>query len=122
MAILRDNHDPILLGEADSGEYSGQTRFLDPSEVSQAALFKRIRFGIVDDFKAMLLMTDGVSDPFFETEANLTNPTKWQDLWSDIESKANLEQRDMEAGIKLERWLDFWSPGNHDDRTITAIY
>jgi hypothetical protein len=23
---------------------------------------------------------------------------------------------------KLLNWLDFWSPGNHDDRTIAILY
>jgi len=122
VAILRNSHDPVLLGEADSGEFSGQTRFIDPAEVTQEALFKRIRFELVDDFKALVLMTDGVSDPYFETEVNLTNPSKWSTLWDEIEAKVNLSHGDTEVAGRLSDWLDFWSPGNHDDRTLAAIY
>jgi hypothetical protein len=122
VAILRNSHDPVLLGETDSGEFSGQTRFIDPAEVTQEALFKRIRFELVDDFKALVLMTDGVSDPYFETEANLTNPSKWLTLWDDIEAKANLSHGDTEVAERLSDWLDFWPAGNHDDRTLAAIY
>lgn len=123
VTVMRNNHDPILLGVADSGEYSGQTRFLDSAAVNnQESLLKRINFAIVDDFKSFILMTDGVSDPFFETEANLSNPAKWSSLWNDIESKAGLLQRDQSVTGNLIAWLDFWSQGNHDDRTIAAIY
>ena len=122
VAVLRDSHAPILLGEADSGEFSGQTRFLDPAEVTQESMYKRIHFAVVNDFKAFVLMTDGVSDPFFETEANLSSPDKWSSLWHDVESKAGLQQRDDSVRGKLASWMDFWSPGNHDDRTIAAIY
>ncbi|NDP46846.1 MAG: protein phosphatase 2C domain-containing protein [Sulfuriferula multivorans] len=122
VAIMRNSHDTILLGEADSGEFSGQTRFLDPAEVTQEALLKRIRFELIDDFKAMILMSDGISDPFFETDANLGNHAKWVSLWKDLDDKAQIEKKDVDVAVRLLAWLDFWSPGNHDDRTIAAIY
>ena len=36
---------------------------------------------IVPDFTALFLMTDGVSDPKFETDANLKSYDKWNELW-----------------------------------------
>jgi len=122
VGVLKTDGTATLLGESDSGEYSGQTRFLEPAEVSQDALMKRIRFELTVDFKAMLLMTDGVSDPFFETEANLINPTKWTALWDDVSSKASLAQTDQEVAHRVVDWLDFWSAGNHDDRTLAVLY
>lgn len=111
-----------LLGEVDAGEYSGQTRFLDANEVSQEALLKRTRFTLCDDFTAFILMTDGVSDPVFETEARLATGETWDGLWSDLETTVQLTKNDDQVDARLLDWLDFWSQGNHDDRTIAIIY
>lgn len=111
-----------LLGEVDAGEYSGQTRFLDANEVSQEALLKRTRFTLCDDFIAFFLMTDGVSDPKFETEARLAKGEAWDALWAELEPIAKSTSPDKRADAELLEWLDFWSQGNHDDRTIAIIY
>jgi hypothetical protein len=110
-----------LLGEADGGEYSGQTRFLNQAEVTQDALLRRTRFALVDDFTALMLMTDGVSDPKFETEAKLAQAAGWDSLWQELEQATGLPL--VQPGIeqRLLAWLDFWSTGNHDDRTLAII-
>jgi serine/threonine protein phosphatase PrpC len=120
VAVYRQGHGVTLLGEVDSGEYSGQTRFLDNHEVTQEALSKRTRFTLCPDFTGFLLMTDGVSDPWFETEAQLTTLESWDVLWEELRSNAGLNSAHPDASL-LE-WLDFWSQGNHDDRTIAIIY
>ena len=122
VGVYRNDGTVELLGEVDAGEYSGQTRFLDANEVSQEALLKRTRFTLCDDFTAFILMTDGVSDPIFETEDRLAAGEAWRDLWNDLEAKVNLSKNDDQADIRLLEWLDFWSQGNHDDRTIALIY
>ena len=112
-----------LLGDVDSGEYSGQTRFLESAEVSQEALLRRTRFALVDDMTALILMTDGVSDPKFETEARLARAADWDALWQDLDDAVDLSAPGAaeEKAEKLLAWLDFWSQGNHDDRTIAII-
>ena len=86
-------------------------------------LYQRLRFNIVDDFTALFLMSDGVSDPKFETDANLNNPDKWDALWDDLKENGVELTDDNEASKdQLLEWLDFWSPGNHDDRTIAILY
>lgn len=120
VGVYRQGSSIELLGEVDSGEYSGQTRFLDSNEVTQEALLKRTRFTLCPDFTGFLLMTDGVSDPKFETEARLVELKAWDDLWTDLQSSAVLGGSNPD--IKLLEWLDFWSQGNHDDRTIAIIY
>lgn len=122
VGVYRRGREIQLLGEVDAGEYSGQTRFLDASEVSQESLLKRTRFALCDDFTAFLLMTDGVSDPKFETEANLADLKAWDALWDDLQAGAGLSSPNEHPDQQLLQWLDFWSQGNHDDRTIALIY
>ena len=87
------------------------------------ALYQRLRFYIVDDFTALFLMSDGVSDPKFETDANLNNPDKWDTLWDDLkENGVDLIDDNEASQDQLLDWLDFWAPGNHDDRTIAILY
>lgn len=118
-------HTAKILGIPDEGEYAGQTRFLTMSDIFRDAtsFYQRLRFYIVDDFTALFLMSDGVSDPKFETDANLNNPDKWDALWDDLKANGvELTDDNEETKEQLLKWLDFWSPGNHDDRTIAILY
>ncbi len=121
----RKEHTAKILGVPDEGEYAGQTRFLTMPEIfkDSTSLYQRLRFTIVDDFTALFLMSDGVSDPKFETDANLNNPQKWDALWNDLqENGVDLSDDNEDSRNQLLDWLDFWSPGNHDDRTIAILY
>ena len=106
-----------LLGESDGGAYSGETVFLSASEVSPENLSKRIRNWQGQQPPVLMLMTDGVSDPKFETDANLAKGEKWAALWQELQPIFQAEQ----PAAALEEWLDFWSPGNHDDRTLALF-
>ena len=117
-----------LLCEPDEGEYSGQTRFVTMNELFQSAnkIYKRLRFHVTKDFSSLMLMTDGVSDAFFETDNNLKNPACWKILETNIVNATGLEDNPETSpesqAIRLLDWLDFWSPGNHDDRTIVILH
>ena len=95
-----------------------------------AALYRRLRFCIEDDFTALLLMTDGVSDPMFGTDAELNNIEKWNELWDKLKngfpedniSGVDLSDDNERAKDQLLNWLNFWKPGEHDDRTIAILY
>lgn len=126
----REAHAISLLGVPDEGEFSGQTRFLTMPEIfaDTASLYRRLRFGIRADFTALMLMTDGVSDPMFGTESNLNNPEKWDQLWERLQSgysEDGIEGVDFasqHADEQLLGWLSFWMPGEHDDRTLAILY
>ncbi|MDE7160493.1 MAG: protein phosphatase 2C domain-containing protein [Muribaculaceae bacterium] len=121
-----------LLGTPDEGEFSGQTRFLTMPEIFRdpEVVSKRLRMSIVTDFTALFLMTDGVSDPMFETDRNLNDYTKWEEFYNKLSSGfpddeikgVDLSDDNETAEERLLGWLDFWSPGNHDDRTIAILY
>lgn len=124
----KNNHTSKLLGTPDEGEFAGQTRFLTMPEIFSDAtsLYQRLRFNIVPDFTALFMMTDGVSDPKFETDANLNKPHMWDELWDDLtlneEHPVDLSDDNEASKDQLLEWLDFWSAGNHDDRTIVILY
>jgi serine/threonine protein phosphatase PrpC len=109
-----------LLGDGDSGEYAGQTRFLDKNALDIDDLSKRVRFSLTKSFTALVLMTDGITDPLFETDNNLRDLKYWQALWQQLQP--HLSDSPELTAQNLITWLDFWSPGNHDDRTIALIY
>ena len=114
-----------ILGTPDEGEFGGQTRFLTMPEIfsDSVSLYQRVKFAFVDDFTALFLMSDGVSDPKFETDDNLKNPSKWDELWQDLSDHGvDLTGKDENPDEALLQWLDFWSKGNHDDRTIAIVY
>lgn len=121
-----------LLGVPDEGEFSGQTRFLNMPGIFREpdAVAKRLRMAIVPDFTALFLMTDGVSDPMFETDRSLNDYARWQKFWNRIRkgfpedgiSGVDLTDDNDAAKNQLLGWLDFWSSGNHDDRTIAILY
>ena len=108
-----------VLGQPDSGEYAGQTRFLDKDIIDDPAFTRRISIGKWNDVSHLILMTDGVSDPRFETDNGLKDYTKWQDLVADL-SPCLVEE--AQAPVRLAEWLNFFSTGNHDDRTIVVSW
>ncbi len=121
-----------LLCSPDSGEFSGQTKFLTmPSIWNEAQKdWETFRHNRCFSLKippggggCLFLMTDGITDPFFETEASLSNSAVWDSFVKEqlINSGGLQEPSGRKAAEKLLSWLQFWVPGNHDDRTIAVL-
>ena len=118
-----------LMNWLDVGEYGGGTRFITMPEIFSSDKFgTRFGFKLVDNFAYLMLMTDGIYDPKFVVEANLEKIEKWQafleDLGGNNEEKITVEftPENTEIATQLSAWMDFWSPGNHDDRTLAVIF
>ena len=125
----KDKNEVAVLGTPDSGEFAGQTRFLTMSEIfADSSVYNRIKLKVVEDFTALILMTDGITDAKFQTDANLNKIEKWNELWEDLNGnnqdngKVDFKKPIEETEQDLMAWLDFWSAGNHDDRTIAILY
>ncbi|KGQ39044.1 PP2C family serine/threonine-protein phosphatase [Gallibacterium anatis] len=118
-AVIVDLGSPKvkLLGEVDSGNYSGETVFLTHSEIEGKKLVSRIHTDLQDYPPLLMLMTDGVSDPKFKTDAKLKTIEAWQALWDELKIPLQAEN----PAKALEQWLDFWSKGEHDDRTLAMF-
>jgi len=106
-----------ILGTPDSGEYAGQTRFLDADAVQDPEFSKRVSIGKWSDVSHLILMTDGVSDPRFETDNGLLQEAKWDALVSEL---SGCLRDDPQSAERMADWLNFFSPGNHDDRTLVV--
>ena len=125
IAVYKESTNSVkLLGEVDSGEFSGQTRFLSQKEIDYNDINKRIQYVIVqDDFTAFMLMSDGVSDPKFHMESNLNKVENWKNFWNELNNEVpSLKTPTQQTANDLMEWLNFWSEGEHDDRTLAIIY
>jgi len=118
-----------LMNWLDVGEFGGGTRFITMPEIFSSDKFStRFGFKLIEDFSYLMLMTDGIYDPKFVVEANLEKLEKWKDLIEDLkgnnEEKAIVEfnSGNKEITSQLSAWMDFWSPGNHDDRTFAIVF
>lgn len=113
---------PLTL--ADSGEFAGQTRFLQKSEFAAGyeEVAKRLFFDVRESFTAVLAMTDGITDPKFPTDSAFASADVWCSFWeTDLSQSVLLDRENPAIERELLAWLDFWSPGNHDDRTIAIM-
>lgn len=126
IAVLQDDGALCLMSEGDSGDFAGQTRFITMASVyaDASAIVRRIKMHVCRRPVAIMLMTDGVSDPKFASDTEMESAHTWQSLFKELKDNRIITDREpaeTEAKRLLE-WLDFWSPGNHDDRTIVILH
>ena len=93
-----------------------------PGALQSSELQRRIRFTIIDDFSALFLMTNGVSDPKFGCEGDLLCFELWNKFWDDICSEVNFSGKINDVGEELLKWLGFWTHSKHDDRTVAIVF
>ena len=127
--LNKDLTEIKLMNWLDVGEFGGGTRFITMPEIFQSDKFStRFGFKLVDDFSYLMLMTDGIYDPKFVVEANLEKIEKWNEFLEDLQGKnednckIDFNKENSEIANQLSTWMDFWNPGNHDDRTLAIIY
>lgn len=99
-----------LLGEADHGQSSGETRFLTTPGM-EAELVGRVKFSIKQGLQALAVMSDGVSDDFFPESTRLS------ELFTQV---LPLVQNTGDAGAALVSWLGYEKRGSSDDRTLVV--
>jgi len=118
-----------LMNWLDVGEFGGGTRFITMPEIFSSDKFPtRFGFNLIEDFSYLILMTDGIYDPKFVVEANLEKLEKWKEFIEDLGGKnedgikVEFTMENKEISSQLSAWMDFWSPGNHDDRTLAIVF
>lgn len=127
--LYNDSTELKLMNWLDVGEFGGGTRFITMPEIFASDKFSsRFGFKLVKDFSYLMLMTDGIYDAKFVVEANLEKIEKWQEFLSDLDGnnddniKVEFDKNNQEIANQLSTWMDFWSPGNHDDRTLAIVF
>lgn len=127
--INKDLTEFKLMNWLDVGEFGGGTRFITMPEIFISDKFStRFGFKIIEDFSYLMLMTDGIYDAKFVVEANLEKLEKWKEFIEDLHgnnednTKVVFEESNIEIANQLSTWMDFWSPGNHDDRTLAIVF
>lgn len=125
--INPDFSEVKLLNLMDVGEFGGGTRFITMKEIFNDQIASRFRITCIEDFAYLVLMTDGIYDAKFATENKLEDTDSWKTFFEDL--AGNNDDRTKTDFINDEKideelliWSDFWSRGNHDDRTLAIIY
>lgn len=127
----KEKTEATMLNWLDVGEFGGGTRFITQPEIfhsTEQPMVSRFSLKIVEDFSYIFLMSDGIYDPKFEVEANLEKNEKWIEFLADLEgknednAKIDFNSENKEIANQLSTWMDFWSKGNHDDRTLAIIF
>jgi hypothetical protein len=111
----------VLMCQPDSGDYAGQTRFLSMGDL-KGDTKDRLFVEMKDTFTAFVAMTDGITDPKFETDAGLASAEKWRAFWhEDLAAAVEFASDNEKMEAQFLEWMDFWSRGNHDDRTLAVM-
>jgi serine/threonine protein phosphatase PrpC len=118
-----------LMNWLDVGEFGGGTRFITMPEIFNSDKFStRFGFKLIEDFSFLILMTDGIYDPKFIVEANLEKIDNWKEFINDLKGEntdkisVDFNYDNKEIANELSTWMDFWSAGNHDDRTLAIVF
>lgn len=124
-----------VLGDADHGDYSSETRFLITPGIERE-FANRTKFTIKQKIRCIGVMSDGVSDDFFPEETNLiqlydSNPIDIDGL-TDAQGEplqgvlpgilANNELPPPDRAQALVNWLQYEKRGSFDDRTLVLLY
>ena len=127
--LNKDMSGITMMNWLDVGEFGGGTRFITMPEIFQNDKFAtRFGFKLVDDFSYLVLMSDGIYDPKFVVETALLNIKKWKEFFADLGgkneegTKVELRPDNPDITAQFSAWMDFWSAGNHDDRTLAIVF
>jgi hypothetical protein len=130
IAVLnKDITEVTLMNWIDVGEFGGGTRFITMPEIFRDEKFAtRFGFKMISDFSYLFLMSDGIYDPKFVVESALPNIEKWKEFLEDLGGNntegaiVELVPGNTDIEQQFSKWMDFWSTGNHDDRTLAIIF
>ena len=118
-AVLNDG-SVLTLTAPDGGDFAGQTVFLTmwQSIADPDKLLARTQARFCANFKFLAAMSDGITDPIFQNDATFASDKGWENFRQQLAAVIDLKTLTQGMEDKLLDWLNFPSPGNHDDRTL----
>lgn len=118
-AVVEEGGGLRLLGEPDSGSFSGETDFLTSRHRLKAESLDSRTHTFVGRLRTALVMTDGVADDYFPSDPGLLR------LYADLVQNGVLRSAgsDGTPEVRLRQWLDTYQVrGSFDDRTLVALH
>jgi serine/threonine protein phosphatase PrpC len=114
IALWSDDSKLTLLGEADHGTQSGETRFLTSQGV-EGELASRVKFSVRPNLRAVAVMTDGVADDFFP------EGERFPDIFKGVLPLVE-QTGDVTPGAALLKWISYDKKGSADDRALVVCW
>ncbi|PQV63581.1 Protein phosphatase 2C [Abditibacterium utsteinense] len=117
IALWNDDDTLTLLGAADHGEHSSETRFLTSSGMEDE-LAARVKFSIRPNLRATAVMTDGVADDFFPETVRF--PELFQSVLP-LFAENNAPSAGSSSAALLQ-WINYEKKGSSDDRALVVSW
>lgn len=113
-----------LKSSPDHGESAGQTLFILSRGADDAA--RRLRIDSLSGPFALVLMSDGVSDPHVAPE-DMASPDRWNQIATELARLDAGPATDGEVEAvrpfpPLVEWLEAYQKSHHDDRTVACVF
>lgn len=128
VALLDWDDGVTLLGVADHGEHSSETRFLTTQGVEET-FPNRVFFSVKDRLRCIAAMTDGVSDDFFPEKKRIVELLLGEEL-PGMRGRDGQPVRGVMRSVAgaedphsaLLEWLRYEKRGSSDDRTLVLFW
>ncbi|MBT2786996.1 MULTISPECIES: PP2C family serine/threonine-protein phosphatase [unclassified Halomonas] len=122
VAALYEGRQAQMLTTADSGQHAGQTRFLDAPLFQEAeGLYQRVKINVFSSLEALIVATDGLTDPKFTSDNDMHDGESWWALYDELAPALAAPNDDSERD-PLQDYLSFFVERHHDDRTLAVLY
>jgi serine/threonine protein phosphatase PrpC len=128
IALWNQDDTASLLGVADHGEHSSETKFLTTKNIEDEFL-GRVLFTMKEHLRGIAVMTDGVSDDFFPEDQRIVElftgraiAGMTQSDESQVDGLAHTVITAEKPDEALLDWLKYSKKGSSDDRTIVLFF
>ncbi|MCA9043078.1 MAG: protein phosphatase 2C domain-containing protein, partial [Planctomycetaceae bacterium] len=128
VGIYTQDGNCTLLGIADHGEYSSETRFITTPNIERE-FGARVLFAAKESVVALAAMCDGISDDFFPEDKRLVELFAGGEIegmkfanGDSVDGLLYTVAKEEDSGKALLEWMKYEKKGSSDDRTLLLMY